>query len=75
MAKRKELFKSVSLLSLQRVSRFITRIKTRLNSDRYYKLNEGNESIVEQIREKLFKTEYLLKGVSSSWVSIRGVKV
>lgn len=74
MAKRKELFKSVSLLSLQRVSRFITRIKTRLNSDRYYKLNEGNESIVEQIREKLFKTEYLLKGVSSSWVSIRGVK-
>ena len=50
----------------------ITRIKSRLNSDKLQKLNNENKDVVEQINKVIEETRTTLSAIPTQWVKMEG---
>lgn len=72
MPTRKETAKRLILISSRSAYNIITRIKSRLNSDKLQELNNENKAVVEQINKVITETETTLSTISPQWVRIEG---
>lgn len=72
MPTRKETAKRLILISSRSAYNIITRIKSRLNSDKLQELNNENKAVVEQINKVITETETTLSTISPQWVRMEG---
>ena len=72
MPTRKETAKRLILISSRSAYNIITRIKSRLNSDKLQELNNENKAVVEQINKVITETETTLSAISPQWVRMEG---
>lgn len=70
MPTRKETAKRLILTPSRSAYNFITRIKSRLNSDKLQELNNENKVVVEQINKVIAETETTLNAIPPQWVKI-----
>lgn len=70
MPTRKETAKRLILLSSESAYNIITRIKSRLNSDKLQKLNNENKDVVEQINKVIAETRTTLSTIPTQWVKM-----
>lgn len=70
MPTRKEAAKRLILTPSRSAYNFITRIKSRLNSDKLQELNNENKVVVEQINKVIAETETTLNAIPPQWVKI-----
>ena len=70
MPTRKETAKR--LISSRSAYNIITRIKSRLNSDKLQELNNENKAVVEQINKVIAETETTLSTIHPQWVKMEG---
>lgn len=72
MPTRKETAKRLILISSKSAYNIITRIKSRLNSDKLQELNNENKAVVEQINKVIEETETTLSTIHPQWVKMEG---
>lgn len=72
MPTRKETAKRLILISSKSAYNIITRIKSRLNSDKLQELNNENKAVVEQINKVIAETETTLSTIHPQWVKMEG---
>lgn len=72
MPTRKETAKRLILISSKSAYNIITRIKSRLNSDKFQELNNENKTVVEQINKAIAEAEITLSTIQSQWVKMEG---
>lgn len=70
MPTRKETAKRLILLSSESAYNIITRIKSRLNSDKLQQLNNENKDVVEQINKVIAETRSTLSTIPTQWVKM-----
>lgn len=73
MPTRKETAKRLILIPSGLAYNIITRIKSRLNSDKLQKLNYENKDVVEQINKVIAETRTTLSTIPSQLVTIEGL--
>lgn len=72
MPTRKETAKRLILISSKSAYNIITRIKSRLNSDKLQELNNENKAVVEQINKVIAETATTLSTIHPQWVKMEG---
>lgn len=72
MPTRKETAKMLILRPSGIAYNTITRIKSRLNSDKLQKLNNENKDVVEQINKVIEETRTTLSAIPTQWVKMEG---
>lgn len=72
MPTRKETAKMLILIPSGIAYNTITRIKSRLNSDKLQKLNNENKDVVEQINKVIAETRTTLSAIPTQWVKMEG---
>lgn len=72
MPTRKETAKMLILRPSGIAYNTITRIKSRLNSDKLQKLNNENKDVVEQINKVIEETRTTLSAIPTRWVKMEG---
>lgn len=72
MPTRKETTKMLILIPSGIAYNTITRIKSRLNSDKLQKLNNENKDVVEQINKVIAETRTTLSAIPTQWVKMEG---
>lgn len=70
MPTRKETAKNLVLTPSKSAYKNIIRIKSKLNSDKFQKLNKENKDVVEQINKVIAEAETTLNTIPSQWVKI-----
>lgn len=73
MTTRKETAKGIMLVSSKSAYNIITRIKTRLNSDKFQELNKENKTAVEQINKVIVEVKTTLNAITPQWVKIESL--
>lgn len=72
MPTRKGTAKSLILISSKSAYNIITRIKSKLNSDKLQELNKENKAVVEQINKVIAEAETTLSTIPPQWVKMEG---
>lgn len=72
MPTRKGTAKRLILISSKSAYNIITRIKSRLNNDKFQELNNENKAVVEQINKVIAETETTLSTIHPQWVKMEG---